>query len=191
MRLPFFIFTLLLAASAAPLPAHAQDGQRASLGAPVILGNRQVRCENVRTLLDRRLPNLGAAEPDRRLLILNPRLLEGMSETVKLFVFHHECGHHQVGASELEADCWAVRRGLRERWLDGQGLKQVCGSFGNSPETATHPSAQRRCAHLEHCFATESAGLARDATRNPVRVASQEPQLLARPRLLWTGRSRS
>ena len=181
---------LLLLSLATAQSAAAQNSARSS-SSPLVIANRQVRCENVRTLLDRDLPNLGAAEPDRRLLILNPLLLKRMSETVQLFVFHHECGHHQIGASELGADCWAVGRGLRDGWLDAQGLKQVCGSFGNAQETETHPSAKRRCANLDRCFAVASADLARSRPQRPVRVASSEPQLVTRPRLLWSGRTRS
>ena len=32
-------------------------------------------------------------------------------------------------------------------------LAQVCRSFGNAPETSTHPSGASRCASLDQCFA--------------------------------------
>jgi len=76
---------------------------------------------------------------------------------VGLFVYYHECGHHHVGASELGADCWAVRRGVREGWLDSAGLQQICTSFGNAPATATHPSGARRCSNLNRCFAAAAS----------------------------------
>ena len=95
----------------------------------------------------------GAASPEARLMILNPSLLGRYTRVVQLFVFHHECGHHHVGESELGADCWAVGQGVREGWLDRNGLTQVCRSFENAPETDTHPSGQRRCSNIDKCFA--------------------------------------
>ena len=77
--------------------------------------------------------------------------------TVRLFVFTHECGHITVGDSELDADCFAVNRGVSDRWLDRKGLKEVCDSFEGAPETDTHPSAKRRCANLDRCFAKAMA----------------------------------
>ncbi|MFX8668596.1 hypothetical protein ABTM51_20785, partial [Acinetobacter baumannii] len=77
---------------------------------------RKVSCgRNIRTILDPQLPNLGIAT--RNLLVMNPRLLQRQPENVRLFVFHHECGHHHVGGDELGADCWAVRQGVASGWL--------------------------------------------------------------------------
>jgi hypothetical protein len=120
------------------------------------LAARKLRCGGVRNVLDPRLANLGISVPDAKLLVLNPALVARQPGTVGLFVYYHECGHHHVGASELAADCWAVRRGVREGWLDGAGLQQVCKSFGNAPATATHPSGARRCSNLNRCFAAAS-----------------------------------
>jgi len=76
---------------------------------------------------------------------------------VRLFVFHHECGHHHVGASEFGADCWAVQRGVRDGWLNRASLAPICTSFGNGPASATHPSGARRCGNLYRCFAAAAA----------------------------------
>ena len=59
--------------------------------------------------------------------------------TVRLFVFNHECGHLSVGDSELDADCYAVNRGVREHWLDRKGLNQVCDSFEGVPKPIPIP----------------------------------------------------
>jgi hypothetical protein len=91
---------------------------------------------------------------------------------VRLFVFHHECGHHYVGASELGADCWAVNQGLRQGWLDHQAVEQVCQDFGNHPASATHPSGARRCASLRQCFANATAAVARQKS------TGKQPQLV-------------
>jgi hypothetical protein len=108
------------------------------------------------------LPSEGGAGDD--FVILNPDMLKNQPETVRIFVFKHECGHLTVGDSELKADCYAVQQGVHEHWLDRKGLDQVCQSFDGAPETETHPSAARRCRNLDQCFA---AALATEAKANP------------------------
>jgi hypothetical protein len=115
-------------------------------------------------------------------------LLRRENPIVQLFVFHHECGHHRVGASELGADCWAIGRGVRDGWLNSQGLSNVCESFGNAPETSTHPSSRRRCANLDRCFATSTAEVARERGRTQMAAAPPVSKLVSGPRFLWSGR---
>ena len=129
------------------------------------IGARKLQCGGVRNVLDTRLPNLGISVPDAKLLVINPMLVARQPKLVRLFVFHHECGHHHVGASEFNADCWAVRRGVRDGWLNKAGLAQVCSSFGSAPATVTHPSGRQRCVNIERCFvATTSGTYARPVT---------------------------
>lgn len=173
------------------LPARAEEPMRLGRGGNVQVAGREVHCTNVRTRLDRSLPNLGAAAPDARLMVLNPSLMSRYSGTVQLFVFHHECGHHHVGASEMGADCWAVEKGVRDGWLDRNGLAQVCRSFENAPETDTHPSGKRRCANIDRCFAKAEGQIAQAgkpaataATATPVKTAKASPKLVGGPRLV-------
>ena len=121
----------------------------------VLIAGRSLRCGNMRNVLDPGLPNLGLAAPG--VVVFNPRQLNRWPDTVRLFVFHHECGHHHVGGDELGADCWAVKEGVRDGWLTREGLGQVCRSFGGGPATSTHPSGARRCGSLDRCFATAMA----------------------------------
>jgi hypothetical protein len=145
---------------AAALMYWGMGSKDASSGPPITLQRdgsiqmaaRNLRCGAVRTVLDPRLPNLGISVPGVRLLVINPTLIARQPGTVGLFVFYHECGHQHVGASELSADCWAVRRGVRDGWLNRAGLTQICASFGDAPQTPTHPSAARRCSNLNRCF---------------------------------------
>ena len=168
--------------------AHAQDAIQPSRGNAITMAGRQVFCDRVRLRLDRYLGNLGVADLDERMLVLNPRLLGRYSRTVQLFVFHHECGHHRVGASELDADCWAVDRGVRDGWLDRNGLGQVCRSFEDAPETETHPSGRRRCTNIDRCFATTQTAVARERKALQARIEAiarqQPPKLVSGPRLL-------
>jgi hypothetical protein len=191
----------LLAGAVATSAAEPDIGPKAAAmnnDGSVQLAGRTLRCDKIRTQLDRRLPDLGAADFGQRLLLLNPGLLGRLPVTVQLFVFHHECGHHKVGDSEIASDCWAVDRGARDGWLDRDGVGQICRSFGNAPETDTHPSAKRRCAALDRCFARISAELPTSAPRPPVVEAKATsasnaavapvPKLVAGPQLLWRGR---
>jgi hypothetical protein len=140
-------------------PSAAQQGH-----ATLTIAGRALRCGNVRNVFDPRLPNIGMAAPGLGLLVLNPHLLQRQPPTVRLFVYHHECGHHHVGGDEVAADCWAARQGARQGWLGPAGIEQICRSFGNRPATVTHPSGASRCASLRRCFAEATgAGSAADA----------------------------
>jgi len=154
------------------------------------LAGRSLRCGNARNVLDAQLPSEGAAAPG--VLVINPRLISRMPETVRLFVFYHECGHHRVGGSELRADSWAVERGVAEGWLTEAGLQQVCRSFGNMPATPTHPSARSRCRNLDRTYARAVAAKLPLPTRKPSTqevgsVATPAPTLISGPKLIGTG----
>ena len=151
--------------SAPPIALHT-DGS-------LQIAGRKLRCGNVRNMLDPRLPNLGISVPERKLLVINPALIARQPKIVQLFVFYHECGHHHVGPNELEADCWAVRRGVEEAWLDRLGLEQVCKSFENSAATPTHPAGARRCKSLDGCFVAAEVGKAVDGQKSAGTEAQQ------------------
>lgn len=118
------------------------------------ISGRAVSCGSVRNVLDSTLPTLGLSAPTRKLLVLNPVELGKQPTILRLFVFHHECGHHHVGASELAADCWSIREGVRAGWMNKAGLAQVCNLMGGLPQTPTHPSGAERCKNMTRCFAS-------------------------------------
>jgi hypothetical protein len=160
------------------------------------IGANNVSCGPIRIMLPRRLPDMGIAGPG--FIALNPRLLSSYPEIVRLFVFYHECGHHHVGGDELGADCWAVGHGVREGWLDRDGLGQVCQVFGNDPQTASHPSGRRRCKNLDRCFASAlnelpkpQQGPANEKASATARAGDGTPRLLSPPTLVRTGIVRS
>jgi hypothetical protein len=135
----------------------------------LLMAGRALRCGHVRNVLDPNLDNLGVAA--RGVIVFNPHLLDHHPDAVRLFVFHHECGHHHVGSNEISADCWAVKRGVAEGWLNHQGMEQVCRSFGSDPATSTHPSGPKRCASLQQCYAIT------------IRARTKEKSVFASPRL--------
>lgn len=171
--------------------AHAQLSQ--DRDGSVAVAGRKLSCASVQSVLNSRIPMLGIAVPARKLLVLNPQLLQRHSDTVRLFVFNHECGHHHVGGSEFKADCWAVERGLREGWLGRSALSEVCQSFGGTPETFTHPSAARRCVNLAKCFASVEAALAAEKRAERMKAAvvpADAPTLVSDPSLVRAGTAR-
>jgi hypothetical protein len=168
-------FSGALAQSAAPVSLQ-RDGA-------ITMAGRTLKCGSVRNVLDNRLPNLGIASPG--VLIMNPRLLTKQPQTVRLFVFFHECGHHHVGGNELRADCWAVGEGVREGWLDRQGLAQVCTSFGDAPPTPTHPSGRQRCGNLDRCFAAATERQRTASSKSTPKAVP--PKLTSGPTLVRPG----
>src|SRR5215510_10937246 len=148
----------------------------------ITMAGRALKCGSVRNVLDNRLPNLGIASPG--VLVMNPRLLTRQPQTVRLFVFYHECGHHHVGGNELKADCWAVGEGVREGWLDRKGLTQVCASFNDAPPTPTHPSGRARCGNIDRCFASASQ---RQRTAAATAAKPASPKLTSGPTLVRPG----
>ncbi|MEO8420047.1 MAG: hypothetical protein ABI457_02530 [Hyphomicrobium sp.] len=161
----------LAAAVPSTFSAHAEEK---FVGRSVTLAGRKVTCGKADIYVDRDLPSEGGAGDT--ILILNPDMMNQQPPTVRLFVFTHECGHISVGDSELDADCFAVKRGVSDRWLDRKGLNEVCDSFEGAPETDTHPSAKRRCANLDRCFAKATAEQTPIAPRPvPARMPPKAP----------------
>jgi len=192
-RWRFYARLALAFACAGSCPAQSATSISLQRDGAVAIDGRVLRCGGVRNVLDPHLPNLGVAAPG--MLVLNPGLLSRQSEIVRLFVFHHECGHHHVGGNELKADCWAVNEGVKAGWLDRVGLGQACRSFGDAPPTPTHPSGARRCANLDRCFAAATAAqaklLATQQTPRPnlvaASVARDAPKLVSGPTLVRSG----
>ena len=163
---------LLSLAAAVPTSTSAVAGEQL-MGRSVTLAGRKVSCGKADIYVDHDLPSEGGAGDT--VLILNPDMMNQQPPAVRLFVFSHECGHISGGDSELDADCFAVNRGVRERWLDRKGLTEVCDSFEGAPETDSHPSAKRRCANLDRCFAK---ALAEQTPIAPTPVPAKMPPKL-------------
>jgi len=89
-------------------------------------------------------------------LIVNKERFAKLPMTLKRYVYAHECAHQYVGRGELAADCYAVRQGRREGWLDEDGIKKICDFIGRAKGDATHPPGPRRCAHIRACFTKQA-----------------------------------
>ncbi len=115
------------------------------------IDGRRMLCGKRPTILDDKLDDYGAAYPG--FLILNPKLLEKLSPTVKMWIFAHECGHQFRGPDEATADCFAVQRGRRQKWLTEEGVEEVCQFISPAKGDNMHFSGSYRCEAMRKCFA--------------------------------------
>ena len=132
--------------------AHVGGAQILKPGALVLDGNRMV-CGTRPTVLDPSLDDYGAAYPG--FLILNPRLIARVPTAVKLWIYSHECGHQFRGPDEELADCFAVQRGRRQRWLTSDGLDQICRFIAPAKASSMHYSGPRRCELMRKCYTSK------------------------------------
>jgi hypothetical protein len=89
-------------------------------------------------------------------IILNPERFQTLPLAVKRFAYAHECGHQFVGYSETGADCYAVKRGLKDGWLDAGTLEEICAFFSKSKGGAFHLPGPQRCAFIRACYAAST-----------------------------------
>jgi hypothetical protein len=113
-------------------------------------------CGRFPTILNAHLDDYGAAYFG--FVLLNPPRFETLPLVVKRYAYAHECGHQYVGYDEGEADCFAIRRGKAEGWLDAAGMDAICDFIGRSKGDAAHALGMRRCRMMRRCFARSRPG---------------------------------
>jgi hypothetical protein len=128
------------------------DGQR------VICGKRP-------TVLNPNFDSWGGAFPG--FLILNTKKIKGLSTQVKLYIYSHECGHQFIGADEVKADLFAIRRGVKWGWLDAQGLDQICTFISQLKGDAVHPPGPKRCQFMRNYYSELISGGGQQASSTP------------------------
>jgi hypothetical protein len=114
------------------------------------LDGHRVECSGRPTLLDPGLNDYAATYP--KFIIVNPTLMAKVATPVKLWIYAHECGHHHVGKDEAKADCYGIKRGRREGWLDAKGLGQICAFIQPGRADSAHFSGPERCAAMRQCY---------------------------------------
>jgi len=114
------------------------------------LGGRAMQCAAAKTVMDENLRDDGAAIGD--FIVLNPDRLSGMSPVAQQWVYGHECGHLNGHGDEEDADCFGVRKGRAEGWLDARGLEEVCAFMARVPPDHAHAPGADRCAAMRRCF---------------------------------------
>lgn len=149
--------TLVLAAvlCAAPLAAHAASSKT------VDIGGRTLKCEIPRydnqlavihTTTSHSVTGGGEAASGDTQIWLNTPMMNKLKPVVQWFIFQHECGHLQIsgGGTELQADLFAIKTGIREGWLvTDDDYQRVCDSWEGAPAVGEHPSAKTRCAQVK------------------------------------------
>jgi hypothetical protein len=146
----------LMAAQAIASPTAEEYAKHAGPEAKIVpfgqlmIDGRKVNCGKRPTVLDEKLDDYGAAYPG--FLILNPRLLNKVSPSVKLWIHAHECGHQFRGPDEETADCFAVQRGRRQGWLTPEGLEEVCRFISPAKGDSMHFSGSHRCEAMRQCY---------------------------------------
>ena len=141
-------------AEAGPTPeeyvAHVGGDARIVAAGQMKLDGQKLLCGQRPTVLDNNLDDYGAAYPG--FLILNPKLLNRVSTPVKMWIYAHECGHQFRGPDEETADCFAVQRGRRQRWLTPEGLEEVCRFIAPAKGDSMHFSGSHRCEAMRKCY---------------------------------------
>ncbi|MCB1510577.1 MAG: hypothetical protein KDJ36_06705 [Hyphomicrobiaceae bacterium] len=116
----------------------------------LVLDGYRLSCGKRPTVLDPTLDDYGAAYPG--FLILNPSLISRVPTAVKLWIYSHECGHQFRGPDEEVADCFAVQRGRRQRWLTSEGVEQICRFIAPAKASSMHYSGAKRCQLMRKCY---------------------------------------
>ncbi len=119
-------------------------------------GSENLSCGRYPTVFNPAFSDYGAAFFG--FTVLNPDRFRLLPPSMKRFAYAHECGHQYVGYSELGADCYAVKRGLAQGWLDPASLEDVCAFFSKSKGTALHLPGPQRCAAIRVCYRRQGGG---------------------------------
>ena len=116
-----------------------QGGSKVVPSGQLSFDGQPFTCGKFPTVLDPLLSDYAAA-PYKGFIILNPKLMPKVATPVKLWIFHHECGHALGIKDETKADCFSAQRGRRAGWLTPDGLDQVCEFIGAGKAAAAHPA---------------------------------------------------
>ncbi|MGH6735254.1 MAG: hypothetical protein ACRECX_04145 [Methyloceanibacter sp.] len=129
------------------------------------IDGKAVNCGKRPTVLNPNFDSWGGAFPG--FVILNSKKINGLSTQVKLYIYSHECGHQFVGADEVMADLFAIRRGVKWGWLDAQGLEDICAFISQLKGDAVHPPGPRRCELMRNHYRELVEGGGQRASSTP------------------------
>lgn len=134
------------------------------------IDGKRMNCGKRPTVINPNFDSWGGAFPG--FLILNTKKISGLSTQVKLYIYSHECGHQFIGADELKADLFAIRRGVKWGWLDAKGIEEICTFISQLKGDAAHPPGPKRCKLMRNRF--------RELTDSTAQRASSKPDSGAR-----------
>lgn len=135
------------------LAANMAQAARVPLGPNPTIGGVRVSCMGVPTWLDDGINDIAIAVPGA--IVLSPAL-GNWPPVVQVFVYAHECAHHipAIGSNENAADCWAIKLGRNQGWINFQGLRVIQTYFQNNQGDWTHLPGGMRIQQMQACFST-------------------------------------
>jgi hypothetical protein len=148
MQLPATAIFILLS-----LATTIVQAGRVPLGPNPMIGGVSVSCMGVPTWLDDEINDIAIAVPGA--IVLSPAL-GNWPPVVQVFVYAHECAHHlpAIRSNENAADCWAIKLGRNQGWIDFQGLRLIQTYFQNNQGDWTHLPGRWRIQQMQACFST-------------------------------------
>ena len=115
------------------------------------IGGKPFQCGGIPTLLFPGGGDIATATPG--FINLNWPMFSSKPLAVQAYVYAHECAHH-LGADENAADCWAVKIGRNQGFLDVASIHQICQAVWFSPGDWTHFPGHARCQNMIACFSS-------------------------------------
>jgi hypothetical protein len=140
--------------------AKATEAATEAASTPTDPGCRDFRRRPVRILAVKSLGDAGRAEfiGGGPVIKFDPDLMVGLPPPLREFFMLHECAHHALGhlfaptlQSEKEADCWAMKEGVRRRHFQVADVPTWSPWFQASRGTMMHLPGPERLAFLANC----------------------------------------
>lgn len=105
--------------------------------------------------IDNRMQSEAGAAPGAGVLVVNLKMINKLSPVVQRWILSHECGHlvYKNGGTELQADTYGIKLGIRQGWLTPDSFKAICDSWEDAPAVGEHPSGRTRCKNLKNRYA--------------------------------------
>lgn len=143
-----------------PEPRHAAAIEQSKRVAPgrLVVAGRRLSCGRTATLIR----DFDGFAVSSTVIMLNMQAMKDLPRPVQWLIYYHECGHILYGPNESAADCYAVRRARRERWLTPKALEDICAAFDIAGHGPVHSDPEARCAMLQQCFNKKASIGARD-----------------------------
>lgn len=123
----------------------------------LMLGGRRVMCGNRPSVLDPEFDTWAGAYTDPGFIIVNPLYMDKEDPVVQWYIYAHECGHQFRGFDEDTADEFAIRRGVRQGWINDRGMEKICRFIAQVPGDAEHPAGPERCLSMKRIYAEINA----------------------------------
>lgn len=84
-------------------------------------------------------------------IYLNAPAFFSLTLPAQMFVYAHECAHAMGIFNEAQADCFAIRLGVQQGWVNPATLPHMCATVFASPGSWTHLPGPQRCQLMLAC----------------------------------------